>query len=306
MGNSDIRILRFDQTADANFGKSIYTDEGIAIYTDIWYLPGEDSAARMDMITCVACIEGGLQAEVNTVEYTIREREVLVSKPNDVIANVMVTPDFNGFVLCFTQRYLLEQITESDIWDNAFRFLKKPIIRVRDERLDIYMLYKKLLKRKVEEQPMPFGKVIITSIIKALLYELLSNALSMMDDGAASDHKMQLDKAGDALFKRFIKLLSGTTVKPRSVAWYADRLYVTPKYLSTACKHASGKTAFEWINEYVQIDIRHWLKNSDKSIKEVADLLDFPNMSFFGKYCRKHFGCSPMALRRSLRGRQEQ
>lgn len=244
MGNSDIRILRFDQTADANFGKSIYTDEGIAIYTDIWYLPVEDSAVRMDMITCVACIEGGLQAEVNTVEYTIREREVLVSKPNDVIANVMVTPDFNGFVLCFTQRYLLEQITESDIWDNAFRFLKKPIIRVRDERLDIYMLYK--------------------------------------------------------------KLLSGTTVKPRSVAWYADRLYVTPKYLSTACKHASGKTAFEWINEYVQIDIRHWLKNSDKSIKEVADLLDFPNMSFFGKYCRKHFGCSPMALRRSLRGRQEQ
>jgi AraC-like DNA-binding protein len=69
------------------------------------------------------------------------------------------------------------------------------------------------------------------------------------------------------------------------------------------CKQVSGKTALEWINEYVLIDVRHWLKNSDKSVKEIADLLNFPNLSFFGKYCRAHLGMSPLKYRRELRGK---
>jgi AraC-like DNA-binding protein len=66
-------------------------------------------------------------------------------------------------------------------------------------------------------------------------------------------------------------------------------------------KQVSGKTAFEWINEYVQRDIRNWLRNSDKSIKEIYQLLNFPSISFFGKYCRTHLGASPTELRKQLR-----
>ncbi|MGN0221392.1 MAG: helix-turn-helix domain-containing protein, partial [Prevotella sp.] len=56
-----------------------------------------------------------------------------------------------------------------------------------------------------------------------------------------------------------------------------------------------------WINEYMMKDIRHLLKDTDKSVKEIAETLDFPNISFFGKYCRRCFGCSPRELRRRLR-----
>lgn len=298
MDNNNIRIVGFDKTADADFGKIVYIDDGIAIYTDIRFFPIEDSTVRMDMITCVACISGRLRAEVNTQEYTIREHEIMFGKPNDMITNVMVSPDFNGIVLCVSQKYMMEQIAMNDIWNHAFQIFKKPVMHIDEEQLNIYILYENLLKAKIEQTPIPFQKVIITSIIKAMLYELLSNAISANEN---IPNNMQLEKAGDTLFKRFIELLSGSTVKPRSVAWYADRLCVTPKYLSTACKQATGKTALQWINEYVEMDICHWLKNSDKTIKEIADLLDFPNISFFGKYCRKHFGLSPMALRQKLR-----
>lgn len=105
----------------------------------------------------------------------------------------------------------------------------------------------------------------------------------------------------DILFKRFIELISSREIKPRSVTWYADKLYITPKYLSTVCKQVNGKTAFDWINEYVITDIRHQLKHSDKSIKEVADYLNFPNISFFGKYVRSHTGLNPTEYRKQLR-----
>jgi AraC-like DNA-binding protein len=140
---------------------------------------------------------------------------------------------------------------------------------------------------------------VIASIIQAALYEMLD----ITADGSAIPHGEGLIHQGEVLFKSFIKLLTECKVKPRRVTWYANQLCITPKYLSFVCKQVSGKTALEWINEYVLIDVRHWLKNSDRSIKEIADLLDFPNISFFGKYCRAHLGMSPMKYRRELRGK---
>lgn len=78
---------------------------------------------------------------------------------------------------------------------------------------------------------------------------------------------------------------------------YADRLCITPKYLSAVCKATTGKTASDIINRYVVEDIRRLLKQPGKSIKEIANELDFPNLSFFGKYVKKHLGTSPTQYR---------
>ena len=64
------------------------------------------------------------------------------------------------------------------------------------------------------------------------------------------------------------------------------------------------RTAFDLINEAVLTDVRYQLKYSQKSIKEIADYLDFPNISFFGKFVRRHVGCSPKEYRRRLQAGQ--
>jgi YesN/AraC family two-component response regulator len=56
----------------------------------------------------------------------------------------------------------------------------------------------------------------------------------------------------------------------------------------------------------VGVDIKHMLKNTNLSIKEITDELNFPNMSFFGKYCRNHFGISPSEYRKQLRERTDE
>lgn len=127
------------------------------------------------------------------------------------------------------------------------------------------------------------------SLVRACLYELMSNVeISAVNDTLNLTQK-------DYLFRSFIELLTNLDVKPRNVQWYADRLNVTSKYLSAVCKKVSGRTAFQWINDSVQKDIVYWLQSSDRSIKEIVHLLQFPNNSFFCKYCRQHFGMSPTA-----------
>ena len=79
---------------------------------------------------------------------------------------------------------------------------------------------------------------------------------------------------------------------------------ITSKYLSNICKENSGKTAYDWIIEYAIEDINRLLSHSDMSIKEIANYLDFPNLSFFGKFVKAHLGCSPTEFRR-LKGKQQ-
>jgi AraC-like DNA-binding protein len=81
------------------------------------------------------------------------------------------------------------------------------------------------------------------------------------------------------------------------VEWYANELCISPKYLSALCKKNSGKTANEWITEHVLEDIRYYLKQTDYSIKQICDLLGFPNPSFFGRYVKDHFGQTPAYFR---------
>ena len=56
----------------------------------------------------------------------------------------------------------------------------------------------------------------------------------------------------------------------------------------------------QWVREYTEADIRYYLLNTDRSITEICDDLGFPNLSFFGKYCRRAFGMSPTDFRRKM------
>ena len=85
----------------------------------------------------------------------------------------------------------------------------------------------------------------------------------------------------------------------RSVQYYADKLWLSPKYLSETVKTISGKPANNWIEAFVIVEIKIMLKNTDKSIKEIANDLHFTNQSFMGKYFRERTGISPREYRKS-------
>jgi len=289
-----IRQIGFDQVKD-NIDMD-YTDDGIAIRTGIRELPIANGLVQVNMVTIVACISGKLQVELNTLTHTVQKNEVLVCLPNHIIDNCMLSPDFNGAVLWLSQRGILEQISEDEIWDKLFYFTENPIIRISEESLRMLRLSGTMLMEKIKMKRSPFYREIVVSIVKAILYELLSNV-----ENKSTSCGRGLIKQREILFKRFMYLLSTTRVKPRNLSWYAEQLSVTPKYLSTISKQVSGKTAFDWINEYVLVDIHYWLKNTNKTIKEIAYQLNFPSISFFGKYCRAHFGVSPTEYRKRLR-----
>ena len=84
----------------------------------------------------------------------------------------------------------------------------------------------------------------------------------------------------------------------RTVQYYADRLHLSPYYLSGIIKQETGMTALEWINMFTINLCKHYLADTDMSVKEIADTLNFPDQSTFGRYFKRHMGCSPGEYRR--------
>ena len=123
----------------------------------------------------------------------------------------------------------------------------------------------------------------------------------MLDELIGRIEAPETMQSRDVLTNAFFDLLASTTPKPRTVTWYADKLNKTPKYLSTVVKQTSGRPAFEWIQEAVTTEIANYLKNSPLTIKEICNELDFPSLSFFGRYVHEHLGVSPTEYRKQKR-----
>lgn len=82
-----------------------------------------------------------------------------------------------------------------------------------------------------------------------------------------------------------------------AVKFYADKLCLTPNYLSGVVKDYTGKTATEWVNEFVILEAKIMLTDSELSIQEIAYQLHFTDQSAFGKYFKQLVGISPKLYR---------
>lgn len=288
------KIAEFDFDAIKKISPECYCDGDIAFHNSIGAIPFEDNAVRLDLAVILGCRTGKFHAEINGYPMTIKSNEVIILKPNDSVSEPMISPDFDGVVLCLSLGVLAECVSNRKLWRNVYQLKDNPIIAMSEQSIRMFELYGEIVKTKTKNIPTEFTRDILYATIKSALNEIAENIPPSV---FSTDTTIT---QGEVLFKKFLELISHKRIKPRMVEWYAKQLCVTPKYLSYVCKNQLGKTAHDIIDEFVFADIRNLLKNSDKSIKEIVHYLDFPSISFFGKYVKARTGMSPTKYRNSL------
>lgn len=292
-------IDKTEHTVDYNF----IVDKRIADYSDgdiivIDKINSQliEEKVKLDMIMMLFCTKGRLQGEINGKTYNAKAGDVMVCLPNYFLSNYMTSPDFESHIIGLSysasQRNL--QITR-DIIDILHYVADHPIIHLDVERQALMNQYYSIILHKIKNPHGYFHKEIMHSIFECAFFELcalISPNIQYATDGGSL-------KQSNILFRKFIELLNRNDGKMRSVKNYAQELCVTPKYLSFISKTVSGKTALYWIHYYTTKTIVHYLRHSNLSIKEIADILEFPNLSFFGKFTKSHLGMSPTEYRRT-------
>lgn len=99
------------------------------------------------------------------------------------------------------------------------------------------------------------------------------------------------------LFTDFIQLVSEFAPEHHTIDFYASRLCLTPRYMSTIVRQVSGKSAKQWIDAALVTRIKIELKHTDKSVATICDDFNFPNPSFLTKFFKRMTGVTPSQFR---------
>jgi AraC-like DNA-binding protein len=96
-----------------------------------------------------------------------------------------------------------------------------------------------------------------------------------------------------SIFDRFLQLVTQHCAEHHQIGYYADRMCLTERYLSTVIRQTSGTTAKDWIDRALITRIKIELRHTDKPAAQIADEMHFANPSFFSKYFRRLTGMTP-------------
>lgn len=258
---------------------------------------GIDATVKLEMVTIAYIVSGSIQVDLNGQTIKGVAGDLIISPPNSFVNNASSSDDYVSKSIGLSYAALQKSMLVSrDIWGIMAYVWRNPVIHLSQESKELLTQYHALIKYKLEHSHGYYHKEIMQSLFHCMFYETAAVIAPLL---STQSHDSQFGR-GELLFKRFVQLLSSYKGSDRSVKAYADQLYVTPKYLSSVCKTVSGKTALDWIHDFLAHAITHKLKYTDGSIKEIADALGFPNISFFGKFVKRRFGMSPKEYRQQL------
>lgn len=276
---------------DNPFGKTYSPD--LFIYHGGWKNDDGNINYRLDAL-CVCFVERGTYAMVlNSVKYIVAAGDMLVCHPNDIFHNIAFSDDFYGTFIYANLNLISRYMTSTDIRQALLILRRQPVFHLDAAEHNLFFSSVSVLQiyEGVSESEDVNSRVILTAT--ALLISVFGKILKQQippDRSAPSGRPAMI-------YQDFINLLISSNLKPHDLEHYAARLSVTPKYLSHVSKAQSGRTAIEWIREYIMNDAYRYLTSTDYSIKEIAGILGYTNVSFFCRSIKKYFGKTPLEIR---------
>ena len=274
----------------------IYLDDNIAVLDNISsIMETNETASKMDCFMVAFCQEGSLNVQINGKNYQLDADYCAILPPGTIIRKMNSGESYVLKIAVASQDFLNDILSPSNDTCNVIRYLyNNPIFPISPKESYKMYLYKELLMNLVQEMPHAYSKQTRRYHFAGMFCEMMA----ALDKQIPDTERLDVNRNRATIIARdFIQMVYADNGSHRSVSYYADRLFYSPKYLCTIVRQVTGKTPIQIINEHAIKEIKQKLKNSDLSIKEIADYFDFSNPSFFGKYVKNHLGISPLQYR---------
>ena len=252
-----------------------------------------DYPATVDGFLAIVMMTGEATVSIDLKNYTVRPNHIIVCSPDSIVRMVKCSATASAYFVAFSKSFINDiQLDLATSLPVFMRFGKAPVIVATPQDVEEIRLVFQLIKTMLRSDKERYRNEIIRSLFTTAFY--------IMAELNRRDQTGPQAKPGrsEVLFDEFMSLLQRYNTSERNVGFYAERMNITPKYLSTVVKEVSGKTAARWIDESVILEAKTLLKYSGLSIQEIAARLNFSTQSFFGKYFKQHTGTSPSHYKR--------
>ncbi len=247
------------------------------------------------------CYQGHFDIELNLRTFQVQEGSLFLYTPGNIVrASAISHKDKKDikFTIIAVSTDLMRQ-THFDfnkLYNESLRLLEDPCVLINGTEREICRKYLDLI-REISASQVPNIKDAVAALISSTFY--MMGALWADKLSIARKQNENKSLRSKAVFEDFLALVRDNHNKERSLSFYADKLYLTPKYLSKLVKNVSGKSAHEWIDSFVISEAMNMLKYSDMSIKSIVWELNFPNQTTFYRFFKSSTGMTPSEYRKS-------
>lgn len=241
--------------------------------------------------------KGVLKFSINLINHTLKKNESIAINPKSVVQIHEISENLKVYSISFTSQFVFDNFYNKGSVDafGYFTHNNVPKLRFSKQEGKILKMLIRMLRFYNQQEGTPFREDLIRSTFGVIAYNYARNFKK-----AYPDLKAELTRQ-EELVLRFWNILQENVKTDRRVRFYADALNVTTGHLSKTLKETTGKTASQLIEAAVIMEARLLLMDPKLSIAQIAEILRFPDQSFFGKYFKKHLGLSPSAYRKENR-----
>lgn len=238
------------------------------------------------------CSDGFCTFDFNNEHFRFEKGNCLIVTRCDLIENVVQSPDFMVEVIYVSQEFIEVCTPQSNYgMKGHLALFNNPIMRLKPEQQAICAANFAYVGQRLRQTSHRFYREALSNAIERMIIDFF--------DFHADLHGMdKISSQNQRLMERFLEMLErGDFREHREIGYYADKLCVTPKYLSEVTKKVSGLPANYWITRYTSLDISRLLRDSSLSFTEISDLFGFSTLSQFSHYVQKNLGAKPRDFR---------
>ena len=234
------------------------------------------------------CVEGNLRASINLTEYTLKPNDFITLMPGSIIQFCEQKESFRLSFIGFSSEFMDCVNMIKSTMSALPTIYENPIISLSEDRADFINDYFHLLERVQAKEK---------SINREMVKHILLTMISDLYQGKSWPNK--ITTRSDEIHKKFIQLVMKNYTSKRQTAFYASQLSISPQHLCMIIKQKTGRSVSDIIADMIIMDAKSQLMATDLTIQEISYSLNFPNVSFFGKYFKRYVGVSPQKFRNS-------
>ncbi len=258
---------------------------------------------RLDGYLAMFCISGNLKMDIDLNTFEIKENSLMINIPGSIIRVAEFSEDSlreTRFIVVGMSAEFMSSIKMdfSKLFNESITIMSNPCINLSEKEANLSYSYLRLVNTILEDETIKSKKEIISGLVSSVFY-FLGSIWSQRINEASKQLSSKASTRAKVTFDQFIKLVTEHHSTERNMTFYADKLFLTPKYLSKLVKSISGRSAPDWINSFVILEAKNMLKYSDMTIKGIVYKLHFANQSVFYKFFKSHTGMTPSEYRDS-------
>ncbi len=270
-----------------------FNGDDLIIIDKVQNMP-ENSVYYSDYVLMIMCIAGKIKVTYEGQKLVLHEGELFLGVPGSVLSDYMISPHFDCKILALRPSEATIPVELQKQMINSALYVKDhPVFMFSEAESATFFSYYNFLCDRILNSSHRYYNGEIRTLLNAFLLFIIGTMDCNMEVTG-----MPTTIRGEHLVEEFVKLVNEDCGLNRSVEYYADRLNISAKYLSTLVRNTLDRTPSEIIRIVTMKEIERRLRYSKESIKEISNALNFPNTSFFGKYFKQHSGMTPNTYRK--------